>query len=205
MAGSTESTRRQLVMSALERHEGVLMRYAARMLGDQETAGDVVQHAFVQLCSQSDEQFPKHPKPWLFKVCRNRILDLMRKAGRTESLDANDTFQSDSAPDPAVQAEQRDLGTWLQTLVDQLSPSQRDVIVLWCQGLRYGQIAEITDQKEGAVRVRVHRGLARLREHPAVRALLATEGADCDDSGSITARKRSALSDESLPQRNRVS
>ena len=37
------------------------------------------------------------------------------------------------------------------------------------------EIADITDQTEGGVRVKAHRGFVRLREHPAVRGLLALE------------------------------
>ena len=206
MVGSRNSKRRQHVISALEQHEGALTRYAARMLGDVEAALDVVQHAFLQLCSQSDEQFPEQPKPWLFKVCRNRILDLQRKADRhSEWLEASESLHSDSAPDPAELAEHKDMGDWLQGLVDQLPPSQREVIVLWCQGFRYGQIAEITNQKEGGVRVKAHRGFTRLREHPAVRALLAMEGADPAGGGPTIASQPNVTAGESSPQKDRIS
>lgn len=154
------------------------MRYAARMLQDRDLAADVVQHAFLQLCSQSADQFPRDPQPWLFKVCRNRILDLLRQATRNrQTFQASDALLSNSAPDPAALAERKDLSDWLQTLVDQLPRSQREVVVLWCQGMGYGQIAEITNQTEGGVRVKAHRALSRLREHPAVRAVLALDNA----------------------------
>ncbi len=173
MAGSNNSKRRARVMSALDQHEGALMRYAARMMRDPDAAKDVVQHAFLKLCDQSDARFPKHPRPWLFKVCRNRIVDLQRKVGQqSESLERVDPPLSVSPPDPAVLAERKDLGDWLWKLVDQLPPSQREVIVLWCQGWRYGEIAKITNQQEGGVRVQAHRGFTWLREHPKVRALL---------------------------------
>ena len=205
MVGSKESQRRQQVMTALDQNEGALMRYAARMLGDHNAAADVVQHAFLQLCSQSDEQFPNDPKPWLFKVCRNRTLDLLRQSGRSpEPLAENDALLSSTSPGPAAVAERKDLGAWLQTLVDQLPPSQREVIVLWCQGLRYGQIAEFTNQTEGGVRVKAHRGFVRLRQHPAVRALLAIEGADRVVDSPLTANKPHGAAGQPLPQRNRI-
>ncbi len=185
------SKRRQQVMSALEQHEGALSRYAARMLGDFEAAADVVQHAFLQLCSQNDEQFPKDPKPWLFKVARNKILDQLRQSGRDlQTHEMSDALLSDTTTDPAALAERKDLGDWLQTLVDQLPSSQREVVVLWCQGFRYAQIAEITNQTEGGVRVKTHRGFMRLREHPAVRAMLALDHVDQTGEQQIAASRR---------------
>ena len=192
MAGSKQSRHRQLVMSALDQCEGALRRYAARMLRNEDTAEDVVQHAFLQLCSQTAEQFPKHPKSWLFKVCRNRILDLLRQAGRQEEVRlAGDRLPSETAADPAALVERKDLGAWMQTLVDQLPPSQREVIVLWCQGFRYGEIAEITDQTEGGVRVKAHRGFVRLRKHPAVCGLLALENTPRVAAGASMPQKDS--------------
>ena len=47
------SNRRRWVLGVLEEHEARLTRFAARLLGDEETARDVVQHAFLRLCDQS--------------------------------------------------------------------------------------------------------------------------------------------------------
>ncbi len=205
MAGSRVSGHRQRVISALEQCEESLMRYAVRMVGDQEVARDVVQHAFLQLCSQLGADFPREPKPWLFKVCRNRILDLLRRAGRNEeTLELRQEFVSSSAPDPAALAERKDLGDWLQSLVDQLPSSQREVILLWSQGLRYGEIAEITNQTEGGVRVKVHRGFVRLRQHRAVQALLALESADRGGHEPAATRKQGVTAGQSLPQGDRI-
>ncbi len=50
--------------------------------------------------------------------------------------------------------------------------------MLWSQGFRYSEIADITNQTEGGVRIKAHRGLMRLREHAAVRALLRLDQAN---------------------------
>ena len=72
-------TRRQWVLAVLDRYEAPLVRYAARLLGDGDSAREAVQHAFLQLCERSAEEFiDGREAPWLFRVCRNKALDLIR-------------------------------------------------------------------------------------------------------------------------------
>ncbi len=99
MAGNPERQRRECVTAALQQCEGALVRYAARMLGDLHSAADVVQHAFLQLCDQNP--LPEDPKPWLFKVCHNRILDLLRRQRHSGQSQAADDQLAGPAPDPA--------------------------------------------------------------------------------------------------------
>jgi RNA polymerase sigma factor (sigma-70 family) len=192
---TTAQKRREWVLQALDEYEGRLLRYAARLLGGNvDLARDAVQHAFVKLCevgpvgptglTQHNGMVPPGGQdmqaPWLFRVCRNRALDHLRQAGRERSLGASDDEQTDKAawrlagrePDPANVAEAGELSGVLRELVDGLPAPQREAIDLWCEGFAYRQIAEITSRKEGHVRVLVHRGLARLREHPQVRGWL---------------------------------
>jgi len=70
--------------------------------------------------------------------------------------------------DPAATCEQQELLERLKGLVNLLPDDQRDVIDLWCHGFDSGEIASITDQKAGTVRVKLHRAIKRLQEHPEV-------------------------------------
>ena len=54
---SNLGTRRQWVLAVLDRYEAPLVRYAARLLGDGDSAREAVQHAFLQLCERSAEEF----------------------------------------------------------------------------------------------------------------------------------------------------
>ena len=55
-------TRRQWVLAVLDRYEAPLVRYAARLLGDGDSAREAVQHAFLQLCERSAEEFQRRPR-----------------------------------------------------------------------------------------------------------------------------------------------
>ena len=65
--------------------ESPLIGYAATILNDPDRARDVVQDTFIRLCQQDPGKVRDHLKSWLFTVCRNRALDLLRKDKRTQS------------------------------------------------------------------------------------------------------------------------
>lgn len=168
--------KRQWVLSALDQHERRLTRYAMRMAGDEEAARDAVQHVFLRLCDQDPTELNGRLLPWLYTVCRNKILDQLRRSGRQETLDSWDSQAIvGREPDPALTAERQDLGEWLRELVEALPTSLREVLDLWLDGFSHPEIAEITNRTPGHVRVLVHRALTRLREHPRTRDLLAEQ------------------------------
>ncbi len=161
------------VLDAVDEFEGRLTRFAMRLLGDEHAARDVVQHTFLQLCDVAIDEIQDRIGPWLFRVCRNRSMDLLRKNGRMESLGGVATEQLPARErDPAAVAEQQDLGRWVYQLLGELATSQREVIELWLNDFSYQEISQITGRSEGHVRVIAHRGLSRLREHPTTRRLL---------------------------------
>src|SRR3954454_19499611 len=94
---------RQWVRAAVGRYEGPLTLYAARLLGDADRARDVVQDTFLKLCRQDNgEQIRDRLAEWVFTVCGNRALDVLRKEGRMTRLSDEHTSVCASAdPSPA--------------------------------------------------------------------------------------------------------
>ena len=166
------------VLEAVDLYELPLQRYSRRLLGDFDLAADVVQHAFLKLCEQSQAALDGRVAPWLFRVCRNRALDHLRRAGREQALDDHDARTV--AADPAQAAEQHDVAIRLRALVADLPAPQREAIDLWCEGFTHNEIAEITGRTQVHVRVLVHRGLTALRSHPLVRRLIAADATTPD-------------------------
>lgn len=163
---------RQWVLAAVDRYEVRLLRFAARLLGDEDAARDAVQQAFLRLCGQSARRLDGREGPWLFAVCRHVVIDVLRRrenaraSGEVEAVEC-----SDRELDPAAAAEQADLHRLVNRLVDQLPLAQREALLLWSEGFDYRQIASMTDTSEGNVRVIVHRALKRLRQHADVQRL----------------------------------
>jgi RNA polymerase sigma factor (sigma-70 family) len=173
MTQRESSDRREWVLSALDEHEARLTRFAARLLRDEEAARDVVQHAFLRLCDESPVDLEGRLAQWLFTVCRNRAVDVLRARKRTTSLEQLDARSGASQePDPAVTVERQELYRRLNGLVAELPASQREAVDLWTEGFTHAEIAEITGHSEGNVRVLVHRALKTLRRHPLARQLV---------------------------------
>ncbi len=165
--------RREWVLAALEEYEGRLTSYAARLLSDEELGRDAVQHTFLRLCEQSPQKLDGRLAAWLFTVCRNKSLDMMRASGRTESVRHEELAEPiGHERDPADVVEDGDVHEGLRRLISQLPASQAEVIDLWLNGFSYREIGEITRRSEGAARVLLHRALTALREHPWTQNLL---------------------------------
>ena len=87
------------VRAAVDRFEGPLTLYAARLLGDADAARDVVQDTFLRLCAQDRAAIESRLAEWLFTVCRNRALDVLRKESRMTQL-SDEQVQSLPQPRP---------------------------------------------------------------------------------------------------------
>ena len=162
---------REYVLSALEKHERHLTRYAARMLGGNlDGAEDVVQFAFMKLCQQGQKKPDRQLKAWLYTVCRNRIIDEFRKRGRQISIDPvhfETTLGHHGQPQQDIERRE-----WLQRVkasIDRLPDQDREIIDLWSNGLRHSEIAEIVSKKPGAVRVQLHRVIQLLKKELGVK------------------------------------
>ena len=161
---------KDFVLAAFDRHQIKLSSYATRRChGDVHAAKDAVQHTFMQLCKQRCHDVQNNIPAWLYTTCRNRIIDEHRRLGNQNGTLPPDWDAADSAAqDPATAYEQKDLIDRLHSFIELLPDDQRDVIELWCHGLDSGEIASISNQKPGTVRVKLHRAIKRLQQHPEV-------------------------------------
>lgn len=160
--------RHDWMRDVLRQHEGPLLRYATRLTGNLETARDVVQDTFLKLCREKPERLNSHLAEWLFTVCRNRALDVMRKERRLEPLP--ETELASAGPTPSDAAARNEAETDVLRALDGLPANQQEVIRLKFQnGLSYREIARITDRSVSNVGFLIHTGLKTLRQR--VRAL----------------------------------
>ena len=166
MAEVEPTTRLTWIRSVLEQYEGPLTGYAARITGNAESAKDVVQDVFLRLCKQEPAGLNSRLVPWLYTVCRNRALDVLRKNGRVQSLDdAEDDRLDASDRDPAEDVESREGTGRITEVLAQLADNQQDVIRLRFQhGLSYKEIAEVTKLSVSNVGYLIHNALMAIRE-----------------------------------------
>ena len=150
---------------AMDDHEGALLRYAQRILGDSERGRDVVQDTFLRLLESGRDLDGGHLAQWLFTVCRNRCLDIFRKERRMTQMSEHveqTHAGSELAPDDAVS--DREQAGRVSAAMSALPPYQQEVLRLRFQnGFSYKQIAGITGLTVTNVGFLIHTGIQRLR------------------------------------------
>lgn len=155
------------IEEVLDTYERRLVAYARRLVGDPDIADDLVQDTLLSLC-----RTPLHPRdprlgPWLFKVCRHRAIDRLRKLGRLHAWpDPDDSASPSPWTEPTRRVETADEVARLTAGLGELTPRQAEVVWLRFRAdLAYRQIAEVTGLTVTNVGFLLHRALATLRRH----------------------------------------
>lgn len=137
------------------------------MLRDRAAAEDVTQEVFDKaIRALSTFRGDASPRTWLLSIARNLCIDYLRARKREPwggSLD--DGFETDAHADQAAFGSEwhADRSLVLRGL-DALAEGDRALVVLrFKNGLEYDELATAFGLKEGTVRMRVSRALARMR------------------------------------------
>lgn len=157
------------IQCAIEQHEGSLLRYAQHFVHDLETARDVVQDTFLQLCRQPNEELRPRLAQWLFTVCRNRAIDICRKERRMklapENQLADHLAEQAGSPDPGAAIEKSETAEGLLKQIATLPDRQQEVLRLkFNTGLTYKEIAEVTGLTSTNVGFILHTAISKLRQ-----------------------------------------
>jgi len=181
---STAARSRDGIRSAVDQYQGRLIRFAARITGDVESARDVVQDTFLRLCREDLDDVWDHLPAWLFRVCRNRALDVRKKEGPVQRLDAvASAATSGPAADPHDLLERGEDTRRVLAALEELPPAQQEVLRLRFQeDLSYKEISAITGHSVGNVGFRIHTGIKQVRQR-----LRAAEGARRIEGGRTDA------------------
>lgn len=151
----------------VEAFEGKLCRYAARFTRDEDLARDAVQDTFLRLCRETKRfDGSNHVSRWLFKVCRSRALDRVRKEKRMSSVTTDAFDQAPAATDaPGAVLERNEQQSHLMNAVSALPDQQQEAIRLKFQeDMSYKDIAEVMDITPNHVGVLIHGAMKALRK-----------------------------------------
>ena len=154
------------VPSVLAEYEQPLTRYAAHITGDIERAREVVQDTFLKLCRQKPAEIRNHLAQWLYTVCRNQALDVLRKERRMTGIsDAQLELQAHSGPAVPTIMEQKEQLADILKILSTLPANQQEVLRLKFQSdLSYAEISQITNLSVSNVGFLIHTGLKTIRE-----------------------------------------
>jgi RNA polymerase sigma-70 factor (ECF subfamily) len=154
-------------------YESPLLRYALHFVRDADTARDIVQDAFLQLCRNQKPELRERMPQWLYTVCRNRAIDLIRKERRVKQMPERDENSSrsvaldpvDPSANPGQVIEAAEAATGLMKQIETLPDRQQEVLRLkFHGGLSYKEIAEVMDLTSTNVGFILHTAISKLRK-----------------------------------------
>ncbi|HEY1036960.1 MAG TPA: RNA polymerase sigma factor [Candidatus Paceibacterota bacterium] len=142
-----------------QEHSDALFRYSFYKLSDREKAKDVVQDTFVRYWEYvATDGKVDSPKAFLFRIATNAIIDHYRKK-KEVSLDslADEGFEPADLDTQHRLVRSVDSQTAL-ALVHKLEERTRDIVLMrYVDELTVKEIAEILDERENTISVKLHR------------------------------------------------
>src|SRR5487761_1073130 len=177
LADYRQSGARSAFAELVHRYERELYNYLWRYLGDAVMAEDAFQGTFLQVhlkCEQFEEG--RKVRPWLYTIATHQAIDHQRrnKRHRLVSLDHRKSQDAEEVgtlvelliskeASPAAQLEADERRDWIRQAVSELPPTLLSAVTLvYYQGMRYRDAAEILDVPVGTVKSRLHAALLKL-------------------------------------------
>jgi RNA polymerase sigma factor (sigma-70 family) len=173
----TTSHRDEQISAVVARERSRLRSFIRRRVPDPRDAEDVLQDVFAALVEANRLVMPiDHVTGWLYRVARNRIVDLFRRR-RPESLDDRvPGDEGDDVPRPEDQVPSREAGPdavyarnalldELERALGELPPEQREVFVAHeLEGRSFNEMAAATGVSINTLLSRKRYAVLRLRE-----------------------------------------
>jgi RNA polymerase sigma factor (sigma-70 family) len=159
----TELTQRFL--SAYDSYADAIFRFCYAFAGERELARDATQESFVRTWKYlASGKKITDIRPFLYRTARNVMIDVRRRPA-SESLDRlhEEGFdvQDTRTTDPAVSAQVRQV---LDAIANLDEKYRTAVFLRHVEGLGPSEIADLIDESENTVSVRINRGVQQLRE-----------------------------------------
>ena len=149
-----------------QRYERLLLGLSSGLLGGRrDMACDAVQETWVRVIRYGEGFNGRSSfKTWLYRIAVNQCRNL-RDARPPAGAADDEQGGPDPRGGPSEAAQAADRQAELQGAIEQLTPPQREVILLcYHQGLTHEQAAEISDIPLGTLKSRLHAALKGLRE-----------------------------------------
>jgi RNA polymerase sigma-70 factor, ECF subfamily len=143
---------------------------ALRVVGNADTAEDVVQDAFLRIWHRAARYDPARgaARPWVLRVVRNVAIDRIRTGdarARAETRSQADVALAPVPEQPDETASRSERSRTLKRALAELPAEQRRAIeIAYFEGLSHSEIAERERMPLGTVKTRIRDGVLRLRE-----------------------------------------
>lgn len=160
-----KNSKKQFI-EAYEKHSEALFRFCFFKLSDRERAKDLLQETFAKAWEYiSKKGDVENIKAFLYKILSNLIIDEYRKRKPVDSLEDMKEIGFDPPSDDTASWMNRIDGSKAIILLRKIpEPYKSAIFMRYVQGLSLGEIAEVMEESENAIAVRIHRGLEKLKK-----------------------------------------
>lgn len=187
------------------RHERGVLSFVFRSVRQRERAEEITQDVFLRVVRNAKKYRPSAKfTTWLYTIARNACIDESRRAAkrRHASLDATlgDEAEGTSFKDRVVdlaaaggagEISRAEFRAALQEGLDALPDEQREVFLLrHVEGLKFVDIAQMTDVSENTVKSRMRYAMQTLRGYVAEFEGHSFDEDDLDEVGDRDARRQ---------------
>jgi len=143
-------------------HHQALYRYLVAFGGDEATAKDAVQFAFLRMLERPPED--GSPRAWLYRVATNAVVEWTRSEGHRRRL-AQDRGYPPALGDPPEEASRRaevnDARDRLQRVLSRLEERDRTLLLMREEGFTHREMAEAVGTTTGSVGTLLARALKK--------------------------------------------
>jgi RNA polymerase sigma-70 factor (ECF subfamily) len=142
-----------------------LYRYAYRWVGDAQVAQDIAAETLRRLLEAlRDRRAPNHLGAWLYRVAYNLAVDHYRQLPAEGIVSLEPDLNQADAADTEADSERRIAQAQVRAALAQLTPEQRNVVVLkFLEGYSNAEVGALMNKPEGAIESLQHRALAALK------------------------------------------
>lgn len=144
-----------------------IYRFIYYLVYDRELAEDLTQLVFLKAWKSLPSFSPERGtlQAYLYTIARNLVIDYQRRKKELPLDKVDEPAATFDIDDRVIQAENK---RTVSKLLATLDTEERQLIIWrYFEELKFSEIAQILDQTEGNVRVRVHRILKKLKERTA--------------------------------------
>lgn len=136
------------------RHRTGILRFCARLLGNNDEAADALQSSFLKAReSIGSLRSAGTFRAWMLQIARNEVYGMLRRRRGNGVLSAEDPLDENTPLDELLQKELR---TTAEALLRALKPEYREVLMLReYEQLSYAEIAQVTGETDASVRARI--------------------------------------------------
>ena len=138
-----------------------LYNYVRRLGSDAESGEDVLQITFLNAWKSRRSFRGSGARAWLFTIARNAYF--RHRRGRRRDGDVR--LVANEPVTPSQEHAATDLARRIEMVLSQIDSASREAVILSrVSGLSCREIAQVLQISESNVRVRIHRGLTRLKK-----------------------------------------